>query len=190
MMTIIYGGTFNPPTIAHYLIAKHLITKFPNSKLIFLPTSSFYAKGAKEAFHHRYAMLEIMAKKLGPNVSVSDFENQQKQYLGTYHTLKHFSGAYFVLGADNLLTISSWIKYPDVVIENKFIVFPRDHINLEKVFSENEILNKYRDNFIIIDDFDQIDISSSLYRKAKSKEYLLPEVQQYIEKNNLYKEEH
>ena len=44
MMTIIYGGTFNPPTIAHFEIAKYLMNKFPNSKLVFLPTPLFMPK--------------------------------------------------------------------------------------------------------------------------------------------------
>lgn len=189
-MTIIYGGTFNPPTIAHFEIAKYLMNKFPNSKLVFLPTASFYAKSAKESFIHRYKMLEILAKKLGENASVSNFENRQKKYLGTYHTLKHFDNAYFVLGADNLLHIEMWIKYPDVVIENKFIVFPRDNINLEKIFLENEILQKHRDNFIILDDFKEINISSTLFRKTKNQDYVLPEVYQYILENNLYKEDY
>lgn len=188
-MKILYGGTFNPPTKAHYEIAEFLLKSFPQASLILLPTANHYHKPEIIDFSHRYKMLQIVARNLGKRVEVSDFEEKLDHYYGTAYTLKHFNHPYFVMGADNLINIKSWINYPNIVIENKFIIFPRDNIDLEKVFSSNEILSKYRNNFIVVDDFSNIDISSSNYRKTKNSHLLLPEVKQYIKDNNLYKEE-
>ena len=93
------------------------------------------------------------------------------------------------MGADNFDYIEKWIKFPEIVIENKFIVIPRDNYDIEKKFKENEILNKYRDNFIILEEFDKVYISSSEYRNTKNKSLLLDEINEYIEEQEkeLYK---
>lgn len=188
-MNILYGGTFNPPTQAHYEIAQHLLLSFPKAKLIFLPTASHYNKENIIDFEHRFEMLRILGQKLGSRVEVSDFESKLDKYYGTAYTLQHFNHPYFVMGADNLLTIESWINYPNIVIENKFIVFPRDDIDLDNFFINNPVLQKYRENFIVMNNFNNIYISSSEYRKTKNEDLLIPEINQYIKKNNLYKEE-
>ena len=188
-MKIIYGGSFNPPTIAHYEISEYILNKFPDSELIFVPTASNYDKPGLSHDIDRLNMLKIMCKKLGKRASVSAYELSNKEYLGTYYTLKHFGDCYFLMGADNFDYIEKWIKFPEIVIENKFIVIPRDNYDIEKKFSENEILNKYRDNFIILDEFDKMYISSSEYRTTKDKSLLLKEVNDYIEEQEkeLYK---
>lgn len=189
MMNILYGGTFNPPTKAHYEIAEHLLFRFPEAKIIFLPTANHYNKENIIDFKHRFMMLSILAHKLGPQVEVSDFESTLDKYYGTSFTLLHFNHPYFVMGADNLLTIESWINYPNIIAQNKFIVFPRNDIDIEQVFINNEDLIKYRKNFLIMKDFNNLYISSSEYRQTKNENLLIPEVNRYIKMNNLYKEE-
>lgn len=188
-MKIIYGGSFNPPTIAHYEISKYILDKFPESEIIFVPTAQHYNKPGLCYDIDRINMLKIMCHKLGERASVSGFEIYQKEYLGTYYTLKHFGECYFLMGADNFDYIEKWIKFPEIVIENKFIVIPRDNYDIEKKFKENEILNKYRDNFIILEEFDKVYISSSEYRNTKNKSLLLDEINEYIEEQEkeLYK---
>lgn len=187
-MVILYGGSFNPPTIAHYEIAKYLIKKYPEAEFLFLPTNNFYKKDNLRDFHYRCDMLEIVCKKLYNKAKISYFELELDQYYGTDYTLKHFKDPYFVMGADNLQDIAKWINYPNVVKNNKFIIIPRDEINIELIFKDNLILQKYRKNFIILTNFHKIYISSSEYRKTKNDDYLLEEVAQYIHENNLYKE--
>lgn len=187
-MTIIYGGSFNPPTIAHYEIAKYLILKFPKAKFYFLPTTNSYNKESLNDFKYRVKMLEITSKKLGKKARVSTYEAKQKKFNGTYYSLREFKDPYFVMGADNLETIASWINYENLIKEFRFIIIPRSKINIEEIFKNNELLSEYRNNFLILDEFKEIDLSSSLYRNTKDSSLLLEDVEKYILKNDLYKE--
>lgn len=185
---IIYGGAFNPPTIGHFKIIEYLIKKFPNNKLIILPTNNFYKSNEIVSFKNRKEMLEIMCKDFIELVEISNYEETLDKYYGTYYTLKHFNHPLFVIGADSLKTMHSWIKYPDVLIENRFIVFPRDEINVKELINNDELLNKYKNNFIICDDFDLVDASSTNYRLNKNDNVVTNEVLKYIKDNKLYKE--
>src|SRR5690606_19324601 len=116
----------------------------------------------------RVAMLEIVCRKLGSRAKVSDFEGKLDKYYGTYFTLSHFKNPYFVMGSDNFKSISTWINFPKIVYDYKFIIIPRDNIDIDLIFESNEHLMKNRKNFIILDDFKEIDLSSSVYRKTKN----------------------
>lgn len=188
-MKVIYGGSFNPPTLAHFQIGEYLLKKYPEANLIFLPTSSLYHKDDLASDKDRLMMLQIMCDKLGPRALVSDFEMKLDGYYGTSYTLSNIPNSYFVMGADNLLNISKWINFPNVVAQNKFMIIPRDDININNIISSDDFLNKYKNNFIILHDFPKIDISSTNYRKTKKNDCLLEEVNDYIINNNLYKKE-
>lgn len=186
-MTFVYGGVFNPPTRAHFLIAEAVMIRYPGNAFYYLPTGNAYHKDAQISSAHRMAMLRLHCLKLGKNAYVSDLEAAESEFTGTYYSLKKFRDPIFIMGSDNLKTIGTWIRYPDIIIENRFIVISRPGVNLESIFEENNILKQYRSHFEIMD-FLNIDISSSKYRREKDSKYLLPEVAQYIKENNLYKE--
>jgi len=184
-INVIFGGSFNPPTIAHFEISKQIIDTFNVSDFVFMPTGNNYSKPELIDSKHRYNMLNILCSKL-TNARVSDYEMNQTKYKGTYYMLKDFPGYYFVLGADNVKDIVNWINFPNVVKENKFIVLNRENIDLSEILS-NEKLIDYKDNFIIFTDFITSDVSSSKYRCSLDSKYVLPEVHGYVLKNNLYK---
>jgi nicotinate-nucleotide adenylyltransferase len=188
LLKILYGGSFNPPTVAHYEIAKFIINKFPNSEFEFLPTNNFYKENNQKDFHYRCDMLDLVCSKLNGKATVNQFELNLDKYYGTAYTLKNFPGAFFLIGADNLKSIETWIDYPNVVINNNFIVMPRNDISIDEILLNNEILNKYKSHFLIIEDFSSVYVSSSLYRETLEERYLIKEVAKYIKDNNLYKE--
>lgn len=184
-MEILFGGAFNPPTIAHYQMLLYLLDYFPEAKIILLPTNNYYHKKDLAPLSDRIAMLKIMIGNL-LRVTVSDYEAHLDKYYGTYYILKAFNHPYFVIGADSLLNINEWIMYPDIVIENKFIVFPRDDLNIKNIIANNKILSQYHNNFIILEKFRKLNISSSMFRESFDEKILLPEVLQYIKENKLY----
>jgi len=188
VMQIIYGGSFNPPTLAHFLIAQFIMDKFPNDDFVFLPTNNFYEKNNLKDFRIRLKLLRILCKKLGAKAKISDFELKLDRYYGTAYTLSHFPDSWFVIGADNLQTIHTWINYPNVIQKYHFLVVPRNDIDIEAIFQSNPELSENRKNFTILADFKEVYISSSEYRKTQDSRYLLPEVAEYIVKNQLYKE--
>ncbi len=177
-MLLVYGGSFNPITKAHYEIAKLLKNKY-KSNFVFVPVGNSYSKENLIAFNHRFNMVNIVANKL--NAKVIDTENNEK-YLGTYELLKQLEkedkDIYFILGADNLINLNNWINAKKLIKEFKFIVLTRDNIKLN--FDNFE----YPNNFEVVNiDFD---ISSSDFRNNKNTNVIDPDVLKYIKENNLY----
>jgi len=186
---IVYGGAFNPPTIGHYEISKFLLKKFPNSNLMIMPTNSYYNKEGLVPFQNRFEMVDLMAQKLNleydNRVKVSDLEYKDEKFKGTYYTLEYLNHPYFVIGADSLATLSNWINGKKLIEENYFIVFPRVGYNIELILKQEDY-KPYQDHFIILDDFDNVNVSSTLYRENKNEDLLLEEVSNYIKINHLY----
>lgn len=186
---IVYGGTFNPPTIAHLNVIKYLITKFPDNNIIILPSNAFYKNSKVASFLDRVKMLELLLLNIDisnrKRVTISTIENELEK-MGTYYTLKHLSYPYFVLGADSFLTIKKWRCYENLVKENKFLIIPRNGININSYIMNDALLSEYHYNFIILDDFHCIDVSSSLFRSNELKELLNDNVYQYIIDNHIY----
>ena len=184
-MLVVYGGAFNPPTLAHFNIAKSLIDYFEPDLFYFLPVGDKYKKEDLVLFSHRFNMVEFLSNKL--NAFVSNIENKE-EVLGTYYTLSELSNVdkdiYFVIGADNLAKLSKWKNSEKLINEFKFIVLTREGYDVDLIL--NEQFFDFKNNFI---EFDiNIDISSSDYRKTKNSSILLDEVYQYIVENNLYLE--
>lgn len=184
-MNILYGGAFNPPTIAHYQIIKFLIEKYKGCNLTILPTNNNYKENESIDFHHRVEMLKLMIKDLPGNIVISDYELKQDRFVGTYYTLQYFNHPYFVIGADQLDSIETWIKYPDLIFENKFIVFPRNNIDINAIIANNNILSSNKDHFIVID-FEEMNISSSMFRHNRDYRLINKEIYEYIKENKLY----
>lgn len=184
-MKIIYGGSFNPPTVAHKSIYNFLDSKLDFNEFIYLPVSKKYGKEYLESNEDRYNMLSLITKDL-PKAKVSSAEFKDDAYLGTYHYLKgQGDDTYFLMGSDNLLTIKSWINYKLLIKECKFIVIERDKEDMESFINNDKELSKYRDNFILFDDFD-CDASSSKYRNEKDESIIPTEVLDYIKEHKLY----
>lgn len=189
-MIILYGGSFNPPTIAHYKISEYLITKYKPKHFIFVPVGNYYQKEELIDFKYRYEMVKILSEKL-TNAYVSDYENQPS-YKGTITTLDHFQNIYkdedlhYVIGADNLPSLSTWIEFVRLISTYKFIVLNRNNINLKEIIRHDEILKNYQKAFIIEEDFPKISVSASDYRNNFDDTVVLPEINSYIYKNNLY----
>jgi len=185
-MKILYGGSFNPPTLAHLKVYHQMMETFDVEEFVFMPTANIYSKPDLAPISHRLEMLRIMCDGLEKAV-VSDFEANMTEYKGTSYTLKNFPGYYFLMGADNFSYIEKWIDYPNFIINNKFIVVPRDGLDLESMFDKDEYLTKYRNNFIIMGDFKEIDLSSTDFRNNFNKDIVPEKVYSYILKNGLYK---
>lgn len=182
-MIVIFGGAFNPPTLAHFEIAEKLISKFKPDDFYFLPVGNRYKNKTMLEFNYRYDMVKIMADKLGAKVST--MENEES-YRGTYYALLDFKkidpDTYFVMGADNLDYLDKWINAKELIKTNKFIVLSRSGFDVYKLVNEKYF--EYKDNFHIVEINNYL--SSTLFRTNLEKNILLEDVYEYIKKNNLY----
>ena len=188
VMTIVYGGSFNPPTLAHLNIIKKLLDNFRESKILLLPVGDDYQKKELVKFIDRYHMLKLLVSNLN-RVEILDNESK-RSYKGTLYSLneikKHDNDLYFVMGADQLIDFKSWIEYEKLLKEYPFIIMNRK--NSLSIKETEELFKDYEHHFVFIDF--EYDISSSTIRGniELNKEFLTDEIYRYIIENNLYKE--
>jgi nicotinate-nucleotide adenylyltransferase len=182
-MIIVYGGAFNPPTKAHYLIAQILKEKYNPDKLYFLPVGDVYEKKGLIPFKHRYEMVKILASKI--NCFVSDEEDTQV-YRGTYFSLLPFmeedKDIYFVMGTDNLLKLEKWSHHIELIKTFKIIVVTRFGFDPTSVIEEK--FGEYKDKFTVLKV--NYPISSTLFRQTLNPDYLIEDIYDYIRENKLY----
>ena len=190
-MIAVFGGAFNPPTIAHYEVAKHLLGLPFVESLLFVPVGDHYNKAGLIPAFHRVKMLEIMVSNLS-NARISKVEIDAVQALKTLETLEKIQNKYpkeqlaFVMGADNLCGLTNWYKYEKLIEMFKIIIVNRGEVDVYQLIEEK--FSFATTNFLVIDDFIKMDISSSQYRDDLTKgELLLPAVVAYIEKHGLYR---
>ena len=86
---------------------------------------------------------------------------------------------YLILGADNIVDFTKWKDYEELLKYN-IIVLARDNIDITTYTS------KLDGNFIVVDDYPFINISSTKIRNGNSDDYLDAKVLKYIKENNLY----
>ena len=180
-----FGGSFNPPTIAHFEIVELAIKEINLDKVVIIPMGDKYEKSGLIPFKFRYEMLIEMFKNKS-DVEISNMQENQKIKTYAIDTFKAIDEKYkdsqnfFIMGIDNFNNIHNW-KDSDYLLNNhKFIVFKRNNIELKKEFENVQYVDITKN------------ISSSLARKSLKENknidnYLSKEIIEYINKNNLYK---
>jgi len=186
-MVLVYGGTFNPPTIAHYEIVKQLKKSFKVEKVIIVPVGDSYTwKHGLVPFLHRYRMLNRMFQG-EQDILISDLENKQ-DFDGTYWLLnqlkKTYQDIYFCLGTDHLNTMQLWKNHEKLLREFGFIVISRRDYPADYTIFDRFQTPYYKFYF-------DSDISSSRIRREfhRFKNDLRKEVLDYILEHNLYQGE-
>lgn len=181
---IVFGGSFDPVTIAHVAIAQE-VKKITKKKIIFMPVSDGYGKRSlKASFIDRYRMLEI-ATSCGDGLEVSDLEEEfylrYKRQPKTIETLellqKRDVEPALLLGLDNYLNIDRWYKGKKIKEDFKIYVYPR---GVQDVSDE-----------IVIKGVKLYDISSSKIKEAivdHIYDDLDPKVKEYIITHHLYQD--
>jgi len=189
-MIVVFGGAFNPVTNAHIEVYEFVMSKFSDAKFLFLPVSSAYTKSDLASNYHRISMLEL-ALESRKNVSVSQMEMADNDFLGTYQSLIRIADStqddiYFVVGADNLHGMEKWINIEGILSEFKIIVLGRNKIDAKSLILSNNVLKRHLSSFIIFEDFN-INISSTNFRKTFDKDDVPEKVYEYIVDNELYR---
>jgi len=130
----LFGGSFNPPHVAHQLVALYVLETQPIDELWFVPTYAHPFGKALVDYEHRFAMCELAAAALGPRARVSRAEAELAARPGfiASHTLDlvDFVAAAghaprLVVGADILRDAAKWHRWEDVVARAPLIVVGR-----------------------------------------------------------------
>ena len=184
MNIFIYGGSFDPPHIAHKKIIEDMARKC--DKLYLVPSYQSPLKNfLPSKYKHRKAMLDIVIRDFSQNIEILDYEYKNRISY-TYETIKYLrnqnpeSELSLVIGSDQFNLICSWKKHEYILENTTLIVVSRPGYDYEIKNSSVKFYDEY-----------SIDISSSFIRKNIDSvdginEMIDSEVLLYIAKNKLY----
>jgi nicotinate-nucleotide adenylyltransferase len=121
----LFGGSFNPPHVAHQLVALYVLQTCDVDALWFVPTLVHPFHKTLAPFADRVAMCELAAAALGPQVSVSRAEAALAERPGfvasrTYDLVEMLreEGEHdfrLVIGTDILAETHKWHRWADLV---------------------------------------------------------------------------
>lgn len=196
----IYGGSFNPPTIAHKNIVKDILSIDLIKEVIYLPVGDRYKKKNLINSKYRVDMLNILKYDLrmeGYSVDINTLEIDSKKRLYTLESLRLLKNIYknelaFVMGTDNIKKVETWYNYQSLLKEFYFIIIERQNDDINKIIKENNVLRNYQNRFIILKETSYKNVSSTyirdnLYTDLNITQYISPKIIKYIKNNNLYK---
>lgn len=183
----VYVGTFNPPHCGHMAIINHLLKERYVDRVIVIPTGSYWNKQNILAVEKRIKMLKHYEQE---NIIINDSLNDLPYTYQILEALKkqYKDELYLIIGSDNLYKFALW-KNINEILNHRILVIPREDDDCEALISNF----KEKKQFIIVNDFSQISVSSTQIRKLISEgkyddvlKYLHPKVFAYIIDNNLY----
>ena len=166
----VFGGSFNPPTVAHIDLAKQILSKIDGiEKVIFVPVSTRYNKNGLAPDEVRLGFLKRICQNYS-NIDVSNIEIKSPKQLYTIETLRcikekyQCKNIYFVIGTDNLKELETWHEPEKILTEFKIIVLERGQDNAEQIIQDSPFLNRFKTSFVKMDNIQKIDLSSSFVR--------------------------
>ena len=194
----LYGGTFDPPHLAHLILAAEAQSQLALPRIFWLPAPQPPHKIGQHItpLQHRLAMLRLMIAGL-PGFEISNVEMSRPGPHYTVETLQMLRGQHpaadFVLliGGDSLRDFLLWRQPQQILAVCRFIGVmrrPGDSIDLDALEEKLPgVSAKLR--FV---NAPQLEISSGEIRRRIAagehyRHYLSPSVYEYIEKNRLYR---
>ena len=131
----VYGGSFNPPHVAHALVATALHLRGDVSEVWLLPVyrHAFEDTQRKKLapYARRFGWCEALAAALGPWAAVSDAERRLPPPSYSIETLRYFAKEFpnkrfrLVVGADVLGETHAWRAWSSIVADFSPIVVGR-----------------------------------------------------------------
>ena len=171
----VFGGAFNPPANSHVNLAKQILEKNGNiEKIIFVPVSIRYNKQGLASNEDRFQMLSEVCKN-NEQFGVSAIEINSDKQLYTIQTLKLIQQQYkqheicFILGTDNLKELETWYHVDELLENFKILVIERNDDIAKDIIESNTILNRHKSSFIILENIEKIDLSSTIIREKVKK---------------------
>ncbi len=193
----IFGGTFNPPHMAHVKAAEAFFEAISPDRLIIIPD---YLPPHKEysgtvSPEQRLKMCELAFGHID-SVSISDMEIKRGGRSYTAVTLEQLSSEdrelYFLCGTDMFLTLDTWYN-PQKIFELATLCYIRRESDSALSAEIEKKSLEYRERFnarIIAISSPAIELSSSQIRGMLSSgtadEMLTKSVADYIKKEGLY----
>lgn len=195
----IMGGTFDPVHMGHLIIGEKAYEQLHLDKIYFMPSGNPPHKKNRAGRATDEQRVEMVRRAIStnPHFELQLVEMHEEGYSYTYRTLEKLkrenpdTDYFFIIGADSLFTLESWMKPERILAACTIVVATRNHTPLDQLNREIACLTrKYQGQFIRLDTLN-IDISSEILRSwiadQKSIRYYVPDpVISFIEEQQIY----
>lgn len=130
----LFGGSFNPPHVAHQLVALYVLETQPVDEVWFVPVYAHPLSKQLVSYEHRVAMTALAAAALGARAKVSRVEEELASRPGfvssrTLDLVEHLVATgvapRLVIGTDILAETHKWHRWDAVVATAPPIVVGR-----------------------------------------------------------------
>ncbi|MBX3204317.1 MAG: nicotinate (nicotinamide) nucleotide adenylyltransferase [Labilithrix sp.] len=135
-MVGVFGGSFNPPHLAHVLTLAVVLARFEVERLLVVPAFKHPFAKSLAPYDDRVAMCELAMGWL-PRVEVSRVEEELGGESRTLRTIEHLRARHpnrplrFIMGADLMLESSKWYAFdrisalaPPIVLGRAGVEYP------------------------------------------------------------------
>jgi nicotinate-nucleotide adenylyltransferase len=212
----IYGGTFDPVHKGHIEVARRVLQLFELDEVLFVPACAPPHKSVISSAFHRFAMLALATAEDAPlHVSTLELDEPERPYaVDTVERMQTEMGAdrrlFFMIGADSWTEITTWHEWQRLLRMCDLIVVTRPGYELSSNTPNgaaqvvdvrgisrreiSEVLSGDSGPRTFFTDAAMVDVSATAIRAAarageseRLREMVPPEVANYIEKFELYK---
>jgi nicotinate-nucleotide adenylyltransferase len=118
--TVLYGGSFNPPHLAHQMACLYFLEGLGAAAVWLLPAFVHPFGKQLAPFAHRVAMSRLLAAPFGERVVVSEVEAELGGAGRTYDTVRHLVSSHpersfaLAVGADILGEVHKWYRWAEL----------------------------------------------------------------------------
>lgn len=182
MKIALYGGSFDPPHIAHQLVCLYILSTKPIDEVWLIPCYQ-HPFGKKSAdFAHRLAMCTQAATDLAPRVKVCDIEADLPQPSYTLHTIEAIQARHpnyqfsWVIGEDIFPNLHRWYHFEELQKKISFLIIGREGFHSDAPIS------------IKMPEVSSTHIRNQLFQGIKPHDLVPKKVLAYIEQQKLYQE--
>ncbi len=137
MRVALFGGSFNPPHVAHQMVALYVLETAGVDELWMVPAFQHPFDKSLAPFDHRLAMCEAAAVALGRRVKVSAVERDLGVESRTLRTVRRLQQEFpahtfsLVIGADLIHEVPTWYAGEELQRTVPFIVVGRTGFDVE-----------------------------------------------------------
>jgi nicotinate-nucleotide adenylyltransferase len=204
-----FGGTFDPPHIAHLLMGLTAKEALNLAELRFMPVHiAPHKTNISSALHRRHMIEAATAGIEGVSVDLVEYERpiatQTADTINILRARHPDTPICFIMGMDGLMTFPTWDNWQVIINNAHLVIVDRPAYELPKSGLVADLLKQrlktdlsvvhqsLGGHIVICPTSPQLDISSTDIRKTiaagRTPHYLLPpKVQQYINTHQLYK---
>jgi len=177
---VVMGGSFNPPTVAHYKLMLSAVEATGAEAGLFVPSKQSYVQRKMRRLKFRH---EVLSEKTRLNMLLAMCRDDERldadgcEYgmenrAQTFEMLEAIQAKHprvelwFIAGSDKLSVISRWHRSEELLRHFRILIVTRDGILPSEAVADNPFLQRHADSFRLLRKPEGIeDVSSTRLRE-------------------------